>query len=63
MMKLNKSAPAFEVTTGPFAGHRFEHGVVYRDDQVPEKHKGKFSPVTPSRKKTAKKTDEEASDK
>lgn len=34
-MKLKENSPAFDVVVGPFKGHRYSHGVVYDEAQIP----------------------------
>ncbi|WP_319543158.1 hypothetical protein [uncultured Pseudodesulfovibrio sp.] len=41
---LKKQSPAFEMVSGPCAGHRFEHGQTY--SEVPEEHTDRFKKIT-----------------
>lgn len=47
MYKLKPNVPGFEIVDGPFAGRKFEPGVVYED--IPGSFKDRFVKIKPQK--------------
>ncbi|NCD13687.1 MAG: hypothetical protein EOL92_00455 [Bacteroidia bacterium] len=46
MWRLKEGFPAFEMVDGPFAGRKYERGIIYSD--IPENMKDRFEKTTPA---------------
>lgn len=56
MYKLKSNVPGFEIVDGPFAGRKFEPGVIYED--VPAPFRDRFEKVKPQKNIKTKKESE-----